>query len=313
MARSAFLLLISTLFFISCSSTGGSDKHSYKLQLEEGDEMLGRLEARLHADVSLLGDIKLDAVIVSDLKNVVRSSNAQQTEVDLSVEDLSVDFEFQQNIIVNDDIKGQQSVDLSDLEEQYRGQQLTIVYDPQSRIEEIKGLDDILGDGASDSIRSSLMDLESLMGDNFLERLESFFAVLPDEPVAIGDKWGHSIEQEIIGIPLTLNSEFQFDSRDSINGQTYAKFLIDGKFTMDTVDLGSDFVPFEAMREAPINPKELKVIIKRANQSGYVLVNEETGWTHSSQIEQDLRLEIQYSIVNIPLDVKNSITLSPRQ
>jgi hypothetical protein len=296
-------ILIFCLSLNSCKSVG--EKKTFTLQLEQGKQMNSRVAMDANASIRAIGDVDLDLKVTADLQYVPGKTVDKSTPIELTLTNMDGNFHMHQGIIQSADIPSDQDYDFSNITDKYEGKPVTLLMNEQAQVTGIANLDEILGDEGMDSLKSMTANAEALLGENFFERLIAFTAVLPDKPVAIGDKWNHIINQEIFGLPVKLEATYTYKSSE--NG--IAHFDIDADFEMDTlsIDNANIELPIQGL---PFKADNIKVLL-RGTQSGFIKVNETTGWSNSSDLEQKFKIEFRLGAVTIPASLTNSISIRP--
>ncbi len=301
------LLSVMSAMMALASCTGkGSDAVDLRLRVEPGTQRSGTLSVQSVADLRLGLKAQMQLDLSTGLEQEFLPMDGALQPVRLTLDDVQLDFGIEQAIIQSKDIDEQLgAMDLSDLETTYNGRDVVLFYDSHARIERIEGLEDDFGTEAMDSIRAGLANVERLLGRDFFRRLAGFLAVLPQEPVRLGDRWENNFRQDILGLPVLLESKYTFAERE--NGMAHID--LSGRFETDTMRLSDSNIefPFEGFEMADGNIS----VLMRGNQRGRISVEEATGWTQRSEILQEFDLEFRIGLFSVPVTLTNTILLEP--
>jgi hypothetical protein len=302
--RSSFVLALLAFAMTACSSKG--DALDLHLQVEEGSTRSGRLSVQSVADLRLGLKAQMQLDMSTNLEQEFLPMDGALQPVRLRLDDVQLDFGIEQSIVQSKEVDEQlDNMDLSELEANYNGRDVILFYDEHARIERIEGLEDDLGAEALDSIRSGIANVEKLLGKDFFRRLSGFLAVLPESPVRIGDTWENNFRQDILGLPVLLETEYRLAERE--NG--LAHIDLNGRFETDTMRLSNSNIefPFEGFEMASGNIS----VLMRGTQRGRISVEEQSGWTQRSDIQQNFDLEFRIGLFSVPVALTNRIQLEP--
>ena len=296
--------LLGVLLFASCSN--GGDAVTLRLNLPADEVRPARLTVSSVASLRIGAKADLHLDMVGDMHQVFGQEADGLTPVTLNLDSLNLDFRIEQGIIKSSDIEEAMDVDVSSLEEGYAGRSVVLVYDHRARVQRIEGLEDDLSPEIIDSLTNGLANVEKLLGGDFFERLAGFFAVLPEEAVRPGDEWKNDFRQEILGLPVILENEYRFAERE--NG--LAHIDVSGSFATDTlrIEPGTIEFPFEGFSFAQ---DQISVLLK-GTQTGRISVDETTGWTRESNLQQKFSIEFRMGLITLPVTLDNTIRLEPR-
>jgi hypothetical protein len=302
--RGALVLLTALLALGGCRS---GESVRLRLDVPPDTERDGRLTVSSTAalDLGVKAEMHLDLEARLHQAFAGRRDGLQPVEVRLDSVDLA--FRVEQGIIQNSDIDARMDADVDGIEETYRGRSVTLLYDDRARVQRIEGLDADLGAELSDSLARNLETVQNLLGDNFFARLSGFFAVLPEEAVGPGDRWTNTFEQDILGLPVLLENTYRLAER--ADGLVHVD--VSGRFRTDTLRLRDTDIemPFEGLS---MGSGDLAVVLT-GKQSGRIAIEEATGWTRRSQLDQTFALEFRFGLLTLPVNLTNTILLEPAE
>lgn len=251
---------------------------------------------------------KLSLGVTADLSHQARKDSTLQV-VALTLDNMNVDYSVKQQFVQNSDSDMSGGFDGKEFAKDYLGKTVDLVYDEHARILRIEGLDEIAGPGTTDTIEAAMINTQGLFGENLVEKLVTFLAVLPTEPVSVGETWENILYQEVMGLPIQVDAQYKLVSRDD----GFATIKIDGEMITDTAQFNmEDFeFPLGEIQGVEVAVDNIRIHLK-GDHSGTVRVNEETGWTESSISEQDIKIEFQVGLFTLPIELKNTIEVNPR-
>lgn len=310
-----------TLFALGLSSLAGcSSGDQVALRFDPGQGSVHRNQVEMEASSTLrlfaeMGfQLNLKAILT---QNATEKGKGGSTWVELGLSQVDLEFGVNQNIFSRDDLDIEMDERSRELVDRYEKERLLASYDRQGRVLEVRPLDvemeipspqtaDTLAGLQEDTAADAGMNLQRLLGDNFLERLASYQPDFPEDPIRIGGSWTTVTVQDVLGLPVTLTNTYTLKSRE----KGLATLSLSGTYSMDTARLeGRDVqLPFEGL-SLP-NAKQIRFLLKGA-QKGDLIIEEEGGWTHSSKLEQQIQMQFELGALTIPVAVVNKISLSP--
>ena len=308
MNRSLVLLSILTLTLLSACKSSKNDQINFALDLPEGHEMQSTVKLTSVSSIRVGIENELSLNATAELSHKAHKNGDQQV-IALTLDDMNVDYSVKQKFIQTSDSDMEGGFDGAEIAKDYLGKTVDLVYDEHARIQRIEGLDEIAGKGTTDSIEAAMINAQTLLGENFIERLVTFLAVLPTEPVSVGESWENVLHQEVMGLPIQVDAQYKLVGRE--NG--VATIEIDGKMITDTAQFNlEDFeFPLEGIQGFEMAVDNIRIHLK-GDHSGTVRVNEETGWTESSMSKQDVKIQFQIGLFTLPIELKNTVEVSPR-
>ena len=157
-----------------------------------------------------------------------------------------------------------------------RGFELSMT--PEGKVTEIQGVDAMIDaliegmDQVNPAMKSQMRDaFKRQFGETAIrENMENMMGFYPDEKVAVGDSWESSMRLTS-AMPAEINAKWTLKER------------FDGKVR---IDMASTVEPLEDAEPMDMGPMQLKYELS-GEQNGYLVLDEKTGWTEESEINQE--------------------------
>ncbi len=296
---------ICLLIFAACGEKNETVK--FRFNPPDGDLRKGRVELDASSTLRLFTQVTFKLHLDGNINQEEDGIEADQNIwIKQSLEQVKLDFVLDQTLFGNDALEGQLDEQSQELARKYDNGVIRVEYSPLGTVKQTQVTQIGTQTADNDSLVAGMANLERLLGKDFLNRLAGFQATLPENAVRIGDQWTTTSTQLMLGLPVKLVNTYTFSSRES----GLATFTLNGQYSMDTAQLegGKVSLPFDGF-ELPVS-EQVRFLIK-GTQQGQMIVEEKTGWTRSSTLEQQVLMEFRLGALTIPVTVTNNIRTYP--
>jgi len=182
----------------------------------------------------------------------------------------------------------------------------TVKMTPEGRVTEITGVDKMLErlceaiEALDEETKKEIVEsMKRQFGDDAMKQMmESITAILPDEPVAVGDSWSQEIA---LTVPFSAVFEITGTLTDRTGG-------------VSTVELDCTIKPNPDA--PPVKMGSMSMTYKlEGTQKGTLKIDEATGWFAEGQITQEIEGEMimtsagEPDEVSVPMLIKSVITI----
>ncbi len=149
---------------------------------------------------------------------------------------------------------------------------------PDGTVTDIQGVDAMIDalveglDQVNPAMKSQMRDVfKGQFGETAIrENMENMMGFYPKNPVAVGESWG---------------SEMRLTS--AMPAEIKAKWILTERFDGKVrIDMTSTVEPLEDAEPVDMGPMQLKYELS-GEQKGYLVLDEKTGWTEKSEINQE--------------------------
>lgn len=181
-----------------------------------------------------------------------------------------------------------------------------IKFTPKMEVREISGMNEILNSliesmGLDDNQKVQVMDQFSrqFSDEAMKESFQSSFNIFPDKPIGVGDTWTDTLDFSKT-LPMTVITNYTVKERK------------DGKMTLafnsviETNKEASNSSAFQSKMEYKIS----------GTMNGTSIIDEATGWTLSSSVDQKINgsivVEIEGKSIESPINIESIITLEQK-
>lgn len=281
--------IILIALFNSCSSP----KVDLKLNLENGKSFLMAYQADMKMNQKIMG-MSIDVIMKVDMEllfNTIGFDKDSNYIMETTYQTMSYKMNAQgQNIEFGTDKISKDSV-MNKFFNSFKGKSFTLIFNKRGKIIDVQGFDTIMtsffeNNLAEDS--SKMKEVKELFNKNFGEEsiknnFSSFFGYFPEKEVSISEKWNNKI---------TINSMFAFNVDNQYE-------LIDNKDNLYNIGIQSNIKTDLKNSIMEVQGMEMKFDMK-GTQSGYIKIDQKTGWIKESEIKQKIVGDARMSKSEIP-------------
>ncbi len=294
--------LISALVLLAGCGTNSDEIH-LKLELPEEYENSSRIDIQANSSLRMFTQMQFNLHFTAILNHRVEALQEDGIiQMGLNMQEVDLNIQVDQSMFGDEQVSKEMNERSGELARAYESRFFQVTYNEKGEVQHADRSPE-LEEGSNSAAR---MNIERIMGTDFMEKLAATQAVFPEHRVRVGESWSTSSTQEMLGMPVKLNNTYTLSSRK--NGM--ASINVSGSFSMDTLSLepGKAAMPFEGVTMP--NSEQVRFMIK-GTQAGELQVSEKTGWTRSSSLNQKVFMEFRLGMLTIPVTVENSIRIDP--
>lgn len=177
------------------------------------------------------------------------------------------------------------------------GKSISVTLDANGKVKEVKGYNELL-QSVMDSAKGTGIPSEALktsMNEDQIKQVyQQAFGMYPGKPVGVGDKWSVDMKINQSGMPMATKTNYTVKEINPIENEV----ILDVDGTIGTEGDGT------------VNTNGVNMKMKmKGTQKGEMTVDSRTGFVKDCKLIQDIKAEMEVMGQNMPLDMKNTITL----